>query len=149
MPDLVASRERALLDRLYAGRLNRFDPRERRQPGVDAARGDRLVRFVRGWRRAAGAEIWPDGGAIDAEGCYWMAGNDGWEIVRFTPKGEVDRRIALPVAKPSMLAFGGPRLDTIYVTSIRPASVEGQAQAAGLFAVHAGVTGVMEPSFKG
>ena len=91
----------------------------------------------------------PDGGAIDAEGCYWMAGNDGGEIVRFTPKGEVDRRIALPVAKPSMLAFGGPRLDTIYVTSIRPASIEGQPQAGSLFAVHAGVTGVMEPLFKG
>ncbi len=48
-----------------------------------------------------------------------------------------------------MLAFGGPRLDTIYVTSIRPASVEGQPQAGSLFAVHAGVTGVMEPLFKG
>lgn len=91
----------------------------------------------------------PDGGAVDADGCYWMAGNDGWEIVRFTPAGMVDRRIALPVAKPSMLAFGGARLDTIYVTSIRPASVEGQPQAGSLFAVHAGVTGVAEPLFRG
>ncbi|HSI42091.1 MAG TPA: SMP-30/gluconolactonase/LRE family protein [Xanthobacteraceae bacterium] len=91
----------------------------------------------------------PDGGAVDADGCYWMAGNDGWEIVRFTPKGAVDRRIALPVAKPSMLAFGGPRFDTIYITSIRPASVEGQPQAGSLFAVNAGVTGLMEPLFKG
>lgn len=91
----------------------------------------------------------PDGGAVDAEGCYWMAGNDGWEIVRFTPKGEIERRIALPVAKPSMLAFGGPRLDTIYVTSIRPAATGNQPQAGSLFAVHAGVTGVAEPLFKG
>ena len=91
----------------------------------------------------------PDGGAVDADGCYWMAGNDGWEIVRFTPKGEVERRIALPVARPSMLAFGGPRLDTIYVTSIRPTSTDNQPQAGSLFAVHAGVTGVAEPLFKG
>ena len=66
----------------------------------------------------------PDGGAVDADGCYWMAGNDGWEIVRFTPAGKVDRRIALPVAKPSMLAFGGARLDMIYVTSIRPSGAD-------------------------
>jgi sugar lactone lactonase YvrE len=46
----------------------------------------------------------PDGGAVDAGGCYWSAATDGWELVRFTPTGRVDRRIALPVAKPSMLA---------------------------------------------
>lgn len=92
----------------------------------------------------------PDGGAVDAHGCYWMAGNDGWEIVRFTPKGKIDRRIKLPVAKPSMLAFGGPRLDVIYVTSIRPASgLEEQPLAGGLFAVSAGITGLPEPRYKG
>jgi L-arabinonolactonase len=91
----------------------------------------------------------PDGGAVDADGCYWMAGNDGWEIVRFTPEGIVDRRIALPVAKPSMLAFGGDKLDIIYVTSIRPsAGLENQPQAGSLFAVRAGVTGLPEPRFK-
>lgn len=91
----------------------------------------------------------PDGGAVDTDGCYWMAGNDGGEIVRFTPKGAVDRRISLPVAKPSMVAFGGPRLDIIYVTSIRPPSgLEDQPMAGSLFAVEAGVTGLPEPRFK-
>ena len=83
---------------------------------------------------------------MDADGCYWMAANDGWELVRFTPAGKVDRRIALPVAKPSMIAFGGSRLDTIYVTSIRPAAgLENQPQAGSLFAVDAGVKGLPEP----
>ena len=93
----------------------------------------------------------PDGGAVDADGCYWMAANDGWEIVRFTPTGKVDRRIALPVAKPSMLAFGGPHLDVIYVTSIRPRGIDlqDQPQAGSLFAVEAGVTGLPEPRFAG
>jgi sugar lactone lactonase YvrE len=92
----------------------------------------------------------PDGGAVDADGCYWTAANDGWELVRFTPKGQIDRRIKLPVAKPSMLAFGGPRLDIIYVTSIRPASgLDQPPQAGSLFAVAAGVTGLPEPRFKG
>jgi sugar lactone lactonase YvrE len=92
----------------------------------------------------------PDGGAVDADGCYWMAANDGWELVRFTPAGKVDRRIALPVAKPSMVAFGGSQLDTIYITSIRPAGgLEQQPQAGSIFAVDAGVTGLPEPLFAG
>jgi len=91
-----------------------------------------------------------DPGTVAADGCYGMAGNDGWEIVRFTPKGKIDRRIKLPVAKPRMPAFGGPKLDVIYVTSIRPASgLEEQPQAGSLFAVRAGVTGLPEPRFKG
>ena len=88
-------------------------------------------------------------GRVDADGCYWTAANDGWEIVRFTPAGKVDRRIALPVAKPSMLAFGGPRLDVIYVTSIRPTADLEQPQAGSLFAVEAGVKGLPEPLFAG
>jgi sugar lactone lactonase YvrE len=92
----------------------------------------------------------PDGGAVDADGCYWMAANDGWELVRFTPKGRIDRRIKLPIAKPSMPAFGGAKLDIIYVTSIRPSSgLEQQPQAGSLFAVAAGVTGLPEPRYKG
>ena len=72
-------------------------------------------------------------------------------LVRFTPAGKVDRRIALPVAKPSMLAFGGARLDIIYVTSIRPANADlsNQPLAGSLFAVEAGVTGLPEPLFAG
>src|SRR5262245_3416675 len=94
----------------------------------------------------------PDGGAVDADGCYWSAATDGWELVRFTPAGKVDRRIALPVAKPSMLAFGGERLDTLYVPYIRPANVDlsNQPLAGSLFAVDgAGVTGLPEPLFAG
>jgi sugar lactone lactonase YvrE len=50
-----------------------------------------------------------------------------------------------------MLAFGGPQLDVIYVTSIRPHNVDlrDQPQAGSLFAVEAGVTGLPEPRFAG
>ena len=80
----------------------------------------------------------PDGGCCDADGCYWMTGNDGWEILRLTPAGRVDRRIALPIAKPSMVAFGGRALDVLYITSIRPADVTAQPQAGSLFALRPG-----------
>jgi L-arabinonolactonase len=92
----------------------------------------------------------PDGGCCDADGCYWMTGNDGWELLRLTPAGRIDRRVALPIAKPSMVAFGGRALDTLYVTSIRPTGdLSKQPQAGSLFAFRPGVTGIPEPLFKG
>lgn len=63
----------------------------------------------------------PDGATVDADGCYWTAANDAGLLLRFTPDGRLDRRIALPMAKPSMPCFGGPHLDTLLVTSIDPA----------------------------
>ena len=50
-----------------------------------------------------------------------------------------------------MLAFGGARLDTIYVTSIRPvdADLSKQPLAGSLFAIEAGLSGLPEPLFAG
>ena len=90
----------------------------------------------------------PDGAAVDAEGCYWICGNDAGLIHRFTPDGRLDRSLAVPVKKPTMCAFGGPRLDTLYVTSIRPGGdLADQPLAGGLFALNPGVTGIEEPAF--
>jgi sugar lactone lactonase YvrE len=93
----------------------------------------------------------PDGGTCDADGCYWMAANDGGCLIRFTPKGKIDMTIDLPIQKPTMPAFGGPDLDTIFVTSIRPenADLSKQPLAGGVFAVRCGVKGVAEPKFRG
>ena len=90
----------------------------------------------------------PDGAAVDADGCYWICGNDAGLIHRFTPDGRLDRSLAVPVKKPTMCAFGGPRLDTLYVTSIRPGGdLADQPLAGGLFALNPGVTGLEEPAF--
>ena len=45
----------------------------------------------------------PDGAAVDADGCYWICGNDAGLIHRFTPDGRLDRSLAVPVKKPTML----------------------------------------------
>jgi sugar lactone lactonase YvrE len=92
----------------------------------------------------------PDGAAIDAEGCYWICANDAGLIHRFTPDGRLDRSLAVPVKKPSMCAFGGSRLDTLFVTSIRPGDDhDEQSLAGGVFALNPGVKGLPEPLFKG
>jgi sugar lactone lactonase YvrE len=84
----------------------------------------------------------PDGAAVDADGCYWICGNDAGLVHRFTPAGRLDRSIAIPATKPAMCSFGGPGLDTLFVTSIR---IDGDPLSGSTFAVRPGVTGLPEP----
>ena len=95
----------------------------------------------------------PDGACVDSEGCYWVAAVRGWAVVRFTPDGRLDRKIDVPVMKPSMTAFGGTGLDTLYVTSIGGGgshpSAEDQPHAGHLFAIDPGTTGLPDAPFAG
>ncbi|PBP67704.1 SMP-30/gluconolactonase/LRE family protein [Pseudomonas syringae] len=92
----------------------------------------------------------PDGAAIDTDGCYWICGNDEGLVHRFTPAGKLDHSLVVPVKKPAMCAFGGPNLDTLFVTSIRPGGDIGdQPLAGGVFALRPGVQGLEEPTFQG
>lgn len=61
----------------------------------------------------------PDGSTIDVDGCLWNARWDGGAILRITPEGKVDRRIELPLPRPTSCIFGGPRFETLFVTSAR------------------------------
>jgi len=93
----------------------------------------------------------PDGACVDTDGCYWIACVHGWSLLRVTPRGVIDRRIELPVEKPTMPAFGGPGRGILFVTSIgnggsRP-SAPGQPDAGGLFAIETGAHGLAEPQF--
>jgi D-xylonolactonase len=54
---------------------------------------------------------------VDAEGYLWCAHWFGGCITRYDPDGKRVRKIDLPAAQTSSLAFGGPDLDEIYVTS--------------------------------
>ena len=91
----------------------------------------------------------PDGAAIDVDGCYWCAAVDGGRLLRFTPQGRLDREILLPVAKPSMCAFGGAGLDVLYVTTIRPRDASPDAGDGWVYAIKAGIAGCPEPRFAG
>lgn len=88
----------------------------------------------------------PDGAAVDADGCYWICANDAGLIHRFTPEGRLDRSLTVPVKKPTMCAFGGSRLDTLFVTSIRD-DQSAQSLSGGVFALNPGVVGLPEPQF--
>ncbi|OWY40042.1 gluconolaconase [Xenophilus sp. AP218F] len=59
----------------------------------------------------------PDGSIIDAQGGLWNAEWGGASIARYLPDGQLDRSLALPVTQPTCLAFGGPALDVLYLSS--------------------------------
>lgn len=59
----------------------------------------------------------PDGLTIDVDGCIWVAMWGGHRVIRLDPAGKAIQTIDLPVAQPSSCMFGGPDLDTLFVTS--------------------------------
>lgn len=102
-----------------------------------------------------------DGSTVDAEGCVWNAMVIGGELIRYTPDGEVERRIGMPVRNITSVCFGGDKLDEIYVTSMgrvsHPAThdhfarqVQPQFGAGSLFRITGlGIEGLPEPRFAG
>ena len=96
---------------------------------------------------------YPDGMTVDFEGCLWIAFWDGWCVRRYSPAGECLATIELPVARPTSCAFGGERLETLYITSasigLDEAALAAQPHAGGLFMASPGVRGVPEIPFAG
>jgi L-arabinonolactonase len=95
-----------------------------------------------------------DGSTVDAEGCLWNAQVYDGKIIRYRPDGAIDRVIDMPVKKVTSVMFGGPRLDTLYVTSMAKPPLPrfpGDGVLRGsLFAITGlGITGVAEPRFAG
>lgn len=88
---------------------------------------------------------YPDGLAVDAEGRIWSAMWDGWCIKVYEADGGLADRIAMPVRRPSSLAFAGAALDEVVVTSATVDFVSEDyrrsPEAGGLFRFRPGVHG--------
>ncbi len=65
----------------------------------------------------------PDGLAVDAEGGIWCAMWDGAALVRLTPGGALAETIAVPVPRPTSLAFGDGEM---LITTARKGLTEDQ-----------------------
>lgn len=94
----------------------------------------------------------PDGGTVDADGCYWQAAIEGWCLRRLSPKGEVLETVEVPVEKPTKPMFGGKNLDILFFTSLGQSVTQRAAQpeAGSLFAITGlGIKGVPQARFKG
>lgn len=92
----------------------------------------------------------PDGAAVDAQGRYWICGNDAGQIHAFDTKGQWIQSLSVPMPKPSMCAFGGPDLDQLLVTSIIPGqSTEATRGSSGtVIVLQPGARGLPEPVFS-
>lgn len=117
----------------------------------DAAAGRAGPPFV--FADVSAAPGYPDGMAADTEGFLWNARWDGGGIARFAPDGRLDRFVALPVSRPTSCAFGGPKLDRLYVTSARKgldaAALAREPLAGGVFVFEPGVPGLPARRWRG
>jgi sugar lactone lactonase YvrE len=94
----------------------------------------------------------PDGAAVDSEGAYWCAMFEGGRLLRFAPDGALLREVKLPLRCPTMVAFGGADLRTLYITSAshkRPAAERLQYPLSGqLLSMRVDVAGRPEPLYQ-
>ena len=95
----------------------------------------------------------PDGLAVDAEGGIWLALFGGAALRRYTPAGDLDAHIELPVTNPTCPAFGGPDLTRLYATSARhrlsPERLAAEPLAGALLELDPGVAGLPAGRFAG
>ena len=60
----------------------------------------------------------PDGAAVDSQGNYWCAMYEGGRLLQLDPTGAILHEILLPVRCPTMMAFGGNDMRTLYITTV-------------------------------
>lgn len=91
------------------GRVDAFD--------FDLASG--TIDNRRGCAQVTQGEASPDGMAVDAEGCLWVAVWGVGEVRRYSPDGRHCATLRTPLPAPSSCAFGGSGLDTLMITTAR------------------------------
>ncbi len=89
---------------------------------------------------------YPDGPAVDAEGCVWTGLFGGWGVRRYAPDGTLLTTIRFPCANVTKIAFGGDDLRTVYATTaakgLSAAERAAQPLAGGLFRFRVDVPGL-------
>ncbi len=93
----------------------------------------------------------PDGANVDATGRIWNAQWGGSRVVCYSPGGDIERELLLPVSQPTCIAFGGPDMNLLFVTSARDelsdAELAAQPLAGHLFVYETDVRGLSDARF--
>ncbi|PCK09543.1 MAG: gluconolactonase [Alteromonadaceae bacterium] len=92
----------------------------------------------------------PDGAAVDEEGFYWTALFEGGRIARLSPEGEIVQEITVPAKCPTMVAFGGEELKTLFITTVgdRPEEeLKVYPNSGAIFKIDVDVAGLVEHRF--
>ncbi|MFC4999423.1 SMP-30/gluconolactonase/LRE family protein [Dactylosporangium cerinum] len=92
----------------------------------------------------------PDGLTVDAEGGVWVALNKGGAVRRYTAAGVLDDVVEVPTVHVTACAFGGERLDELFITTSREGVEPGEDPVAGaLFRTTVGLRGLPVREFAG
>jgi sugar lactone lactonase YvrE len=94
-----------------------------------------------------------DGLTIDAEGAVWVAVWGAGEVRRYLADGRLEAVLRLPVSQVTSVAFGGPALSALFVTSAHedfsPAQLRAEPHAGDIFCCTPGVTGRLPFRYAG
>ncbi len=147
--DVIVSNTVALSpaqDRLYFSDTRRFTTW---QFALDAQAGTLSQRQV--FVDHSASRLRPDGACVDAEGYIWNAIFAAGRVVRYSPGGEIDRVIELPVTNPTCVCLGGPHLKTLYITTARKfldrSQLRREPLAGSVFAIEVDIPGQVEHRF--
>ena len=110
---------------------------------ADYDRGTGALGNRRVFYDAPPAEGIPDGMAVDRSGQVWTARWGGSAVLRLSAGGSVLGRVTLPVGRVSSVAFGGPELDTLYITTAG-GNVDDDAPDGTLYRVKVSNPGTLE-----
>ena len=90
---------------------------------------------------------------VDAEGFLWVAHWGGSQVSRYDPDGGIESVVSMPVPNVTSVAFAGPDLTTLYITTAREGMTTEQLAAApeagDLYRLETEFRGQLEPTMPG
>jgi L-arabinonolactonase len=96
---------------------------------------------------------YPDGLIVDSEGYVWSCHWGGYCITRYTPEGQIDCRIELPVPNVTCCAFCGKNLNDLYITTAYKGLSKQERKkyplSGDIFRLKTDIQGLIEAKFKG
>ena len=90
----------------------------------------------------------PDGSTMDTDGCLWNCRWGGSCVVRYTPSGEVDQVIEMPVENITNCVFGGKDLKTLFITSANNPGINQHELDGSLFSINLNYQGLEDHKSK-
>lgn len=95
----------------------------------------------------------PDGMTTDIEGNLWICLFGGYKVIQFSPQGKRIQEVQLPCANITSCAFGGEKMDLLYITTAKwklseKALIE-QPLAGNLFVLETKTQGLPAVKFSG
>ncbi|MGO4535140.1 SMP-30/gluconolactonase/LRE family protein [Leifsonia sp. 2MCAF36] len=98
-------------------------------------------------------EGYPDGMTIDADGHLWIAVWGLGQVQRFSPSGDLVHTIRIPTPHTSSVAFAGPDLDTLVITTaiqdLSNSQLADHPLSGHIFTTRPGVRGLPQPLWSG